>query len=220
MMKVLLLIILFPVLVWAASPEAAIKGQLEYELKSSYLNSLEKIWGKCGSSPSSCLNLKDDYQLLTLPKKETCFPYTMCGFYNCMEDKYHCSDVGVNYFTQLAHPTCSAYVKNISDDKFTKAGVEWIYTVMVCLQKGLVDECEVKGNCNLDSQKKTCDHIVDFTLAYHPGCYINSGIGVCHLPMKDKTAIWKTVSPFLTNRERQEAYKVIFQCLIPAKTNS
>ena len=217
MIKILILSFLVSLNLFAEAPEAVIKRQLESELKGSYLSSLEKYWGKCGSTPESCLSLKDNYQVLTLPKKEICFPYTMCGFYNCMEEKYHCSEVGVNYFTELAHPTCSAYVKNIADNKFSKAGVEWIYTVMVCLQKGLVDECEVKGNCPVESQKKTCEHIVDFTLSYHPGCYINSGIGVCRLPLKDKNAIWKTVSPYLTKRERVEAYKVIFQCLIPGK---
>jgi len=92
---------------------------------------------------------------------------------------------------------------------------------MVCLQKGLIDECEVKGNCqqttDLLERKKTCEHITEFTLAYHPGCYINSGVGICKLPLKDKHSIWKTVSPFLTERERQEAYKVIFHCLKPKK---
>lgn len=210
----------FSTLLRGENPEIAIKDKLESELKGGYLKTLESLWGNCGSTPSSCLSLKDDYLQLSLPKKEMCFPYTMCGFYNCMEEKYRCSEVGVNYFTKLAHPTCSSYVKNISENQFSKVGVEWIYTVMVCLQKGLVDECEIKGNCPVDSQKKTCEHIVDFTLSYHPGCYINSGVGVCRLPLKDKISIWKTVSPYLTRRERQEAYKVIFQCLIPTKTSS
>ena len=203
----------------AAVPGIEIKDILEKELKTTYLASLEKKWGDCGSTPESCLTKKDDYQYLTLPKKESCFPYTTCGFYNCMEEKYQCESVGVNYFTKLAHPTCSAYVKNINDGVFTKAGVEWIYTVMVCLQKGLIDECEVKGNCPTSAdkkeQKKTCNHITEFTLSYHPGCYINSGVGVCKLPIKDKINIWKTVGPFLTEREKQEAYKVVFQCFNP-----
>jgi hypothetical protein len=215
MIKKTVLLFFISLNLMAASPEYPIKGQLENELRGTYLNSLENIWGKCGSSNASCLTQKDDFIQLNLPKKELCFPYTQCGFYNCMEDKYHCTDVGVNYFTKLAHPTCSAYVKNISENKFTQAGVEWIYNVMVCLQKGLVDECEIKGNCNLETQKKTCNHIVEFTLAYHPGCYINSGVGVCHLPLQDKTAIWKTVNPYLTSRERQEAFKVIFHCFNP-----
>lgn len=203
----------------AAIPGIEIKDILERNLKTTYLSSLEKKWGDCGSTPESCLSQKDDYQYLTLPKKESCFPYTTCGFYNCMEEKYQCESVGVNYFTKLAHPTCSAYVKNINEGVFTKVGVEWIYTVMVCLQKGLIDECEVKGNCPTSSdkkeQEKTCNHITEFTLAYHPGCYINSGVGVCKLPMKDKLNIWKTVGPYLTARERQEAYKVVFQCYNP-----
>lgn len=205
----------------AEVPGVDIKRVIQNNLKTNYLSSLEKIWGDCGSTPESCLTNKDDYKYLTLPKQETCFPYTLCGFYNCMEDKYQCESVGVNYFTKLAHPTCSAYVKNIDEGKFSKVGVEWIYTVMVCLQKGLIDECVVNGNClpaanaNKEEQLKTCNYITEFTLSYHPSCYINSGVGVCKLPLKDKMNIWKTVGPYLTEREKQEAYKVIFQCFTP-----
>lgn len=217
------LLFFLPTILCAQIPGIEIKDILERDLKTNYLSSLEEKWGDCGSSPESCLSQRDDYQYLTLPKKESCFPYTTCGFYKCMEDKYQCESVGVNYFTKLAHPTCSAYVKNINEGKFSKVGVEWIYTVMVCLQKGLVDECEVNGNCptskNLEDRKNTCNHITEFTLSYHPGCYINSGVGVCKLPMKDKLNIWKTVGPYLTNRERQEAYKVVFECFVPPKKN-
>lgn len=216
-MKFFIFLFLISLQSFAGIPGIEIKTSLENELKGPYLASLESLWGKCGADSASCLTQKDDHLKLNLPKKELCFPYTMCGFYNCMEQKYNCSETGVNYFTELAYPTCSAYVKNVEENKFSKAGVEWIYTVMVCLQKGLIEECEVKGNCPLSDRKKTCEHIVDFTLSYHPGCYINSGIGVCKLPLKDKNAIWKTVSPYLTKREREEAVKVIFQCIIPRK---
>lgn len=202
-------------------PGIVVKAQLESELKTTYLHSLEKKWGDCGTSPESCLTKKDEYLYLSLPQKEICFPYTMCGFYHCMEEKYQCESAGVNYFTKLAFPTCSKYVENIQSLKFTKLGVEWIYNVMVCLQKGLIEECEIKGNCQVSNdslqRKKTCEHITDFTLSYHPGCYINSGVGVCKLPLKDKINIWKTVSPFLTERERKEAYKLVFHCLKPNK---
>lgn len=206
----------------AQIPGIEIKNILEKDLKTHYLQSLEEKFGDCGADPESCLTKEDgEFMRLNLPEKEMCFPFTLCGFYKCMEKKYQCQSVGVNYFTELAYPTCSSYVKNIEEKKFTKKGVEWIFTVMVCLQKGLVDECEVKGNCptsnNLKERKKTCDHITDFTLSYHPGCYINSGVGVCKLPLEDKMNIWKTVSPFLTARERQEAYKVIFYCLNPIR---
>lgn len=204
----------------AADTVPTIKAQLQSELKSVYLKKLEQKFGDCGATPESCLSQKDDYMQATLPQKDICFPYTMCGFYHCMENQYHCSDVGVNYFTKLAFPTCSQYEKNIGAKKFTDLGVKWIYSVMVCLQKGLIDECVLNGNCtvsaNQTEQKKTCDHITEFTLAYHPGCYINSGVGVCHLPLSDKIAIWSTVNPFMTKRERQEAYKVIFECLVPS----
>ena len=219
MKYIFITILLFSYQLQANIPGIEIKDILENNLKTTYLTSLEKKWGDCGSTPESCLTKKDDYLYLTLPKKETCFPYTTCGFYNCMEDIYQCESVGVSYFTKLAHPTCSAYVKNINEGLFSKDGVEWIYSVMVCLQKGLVDECVVNGNCIPSTNKKekleTCNYITEFTLAYHPSCYLKSGVGVCKLPMKDKLNIWKTVGPYLTGREKQEAYKVIFQCFNP-----
>lgn len=210
----------------AADTASVIKAQLQSELTTVYLKKLEQKFGECGSGPESCLSQQEDYMQVNLPKKEICFPYTMCGFYHCMEKRYHCSDVGVNYFTELAFPTCSQYEINIAKNKFSAAGIKWIYSVMVCLQKGLVDECVLNGNCKMADdhntdrveQKRTCDHITEFTLAYHPGCYINSSVGVCHLPLADKMAIWKTVNPYMTKRERQEAYKVIFECLVPSQT--
>jgi hypothetical protein len=200
-----------------AFADQSIKHKLEEDIRTNYLKKLEEKFGDCGATPSSCISRREDYMVASLPKGDVCLPYTMCGFYHCMENKYHCSDVGVNYFTELAFPTCSEYTKNLQENKFSQKGVEWIYSVMVCLQKGLVDECELNGNCQQKTQRKICDHITDFTLAFHPGCYIKSGVGVCHLPMKDKLAIWKTVSPFMTKREREEAYKVVFHCLLPIK---
>lgn len=204
---------------YAQSQAQKIKSELQFELSTQYIKKLEDKFGECQNDSQSCLSQKDNYMVANLPKAEVCFPYTMCGFYHCMENKYKCSDVGVDYFTELAFPTCSAYEANIKNDQFSDIAVEWIYTVMVCLQKGLVNECEVNGHCptgpNPKLQKKTCDHITDFTLSYHPGCYINSGVGVCHLPLKDKLNIWKTVNPFMTAREKQEAYKVIFECFNP-----
>lgn len=196
-----------------------IKSNLQQDLLSKYLNKLESKLGSCGSQLQSCIQNKDNYLVANLPEREICFPYTVCGFYQCMEEKYRCSDVGVNYFTDLAFPTCQAYEKNILNHKFTSEGIRWIYEVMVCLQKGLIDECELNNNCPRSNdkiiQKETCAHITDFTLSYHPGCYVNSSVGVCHLPLKDKLAIWKTVNPFMTKRERHEAYLVIFECLRP-----
>ncbi len=216
-----LFVSIFFVLSSSYSNETAnrVKTELQTELKNDFLKILEQKFGQCGSSTQSCLSLKDNYLLVNLPKQEICFPYTTCGFYHCMEQKYHCSDVGVDYFTKLAFPTCQAYEKNISNNQFSDQGVDWIYRVMVCLQKGLINECIIAGHCptgpSQEQQKLTCDHITEFTLNYHPGCYIESGVGVCHLPLKDKIEIWKTVNPFMTKRERDEAYKVIFNCFRP-----
>ncbi|EQC45684.1 hypothetical protein [Bacteriovorax sp. Seq25_V] len=193
--------------------EAQVKHRLQEEVLFEYLPGLQASLGEC--EDENCLIENSDHLSLKTKDDEVCLPYTQCGFYNCMEKKYGCSEVGVNYFTGLAFPTCSTYLENIKKNYFTEKGIQWIYSVMVCLQKGLIDECEVRGNCQKETKKKTCDYITDFTLDFHPGCYINSGVGVCHLPMKDKLNIWRTVSKYLTKDERKQAYKVVFNCILP-----
>lgn len=193
-----------------------LKKSLQKDLKSNYLPKLIDQFGSCDEDdPLDCLNQKGDVVTFKTADREICFPYTECGFYKCMEQQHQCKSAGHNYFTDLAYPTCQKYVSNIFKNKFSKQGIEWVYTVMTCLQKGLIDECELDEQCPKNSQdrERTCQHITDFTLEYHPGCYIKSGPGVCNLPMKDKLNIWKTVGPYLTRRERKQAYRVIFYCL-------
>lgn len=184
--------------------------RLQEHLKTEYALELETQLGRCAED--ECLIEKDGHWVFKGTTQEVCFPYTECGFYHCMEKQRPCSSVGVGYFTELAKPTCENYVKNIGLDRFSPLGREWIYEVMVCLQKGLVDECELQGQCNLGNLKASCDYIVDFTLKFHPGCYLESGVGVCQLPFKDQRMIWKTVLPYLTGREWIEAFKVVLSC--------
>lgn len=191
--------------------DTSIVQLLQKDIKEDYIPKLESELGSC--EKENCINQVSDYKTLELADKTVCLPYTQCGFYKCMEKKYQCKPEGVGYFTDLAFPTCSTYTRNIQKKWFTQKGYNWIYTVMVCLQKGLIDECELTENCNKETQKKSCDYITDFTLKFHPGCYINSGVGVCKLPMKDKINIWRTVGKFLTDREREEAFKVVLSCL-------
>lgn len=195
--------------VLASAPD--IVNELQDQLHTQYLPYLQEKLGEC--QEGNCLRLENGARILKTPGADVCFPYTNCEFYKCMEEKYQCMPEGVNYFEELAYPTCRQYISNIQDEKFSRQGVEWIYSVMVCLQKGLVDECDVAGHCDQPTRRKVCDHITEFTLEFHPGCYIESGVGVCHLPLKDKLAIWETVSPYLTARERRQAYRVVFYCL-------
>jgi hypothetical protein len=191
-----------------------LKTELKTELLNDYINSLTKTLGPCLSSP--CLSNKNSYDILNLQNRQgICFPDVDCEYYKCMEEKHQCMDEGYEYFENLAYPTCSNYVKRLGQNKFTQLGVDWIYRVMVCLQKGLVDECDKNGNClpGKKDNKENCDYMTEFTLEFHPGCYINSGVGICQLPMTDQLAIWKTVQPYLTKREKKEAYKVMWHCL-------
>jgi hypothetical protein len=190
---------------------------LKEELRTNYLKDVlqRSVESKCElGSFKDCLVENKEHWQVRLDGKSRCYPSTLCGYYQCMESEYQCSQYGVNYFTDLAYPTCSQYVQNINEGKFSKDGVEWIYSVMVCLQKGLFEECEIQGNCNKESNKKSCEHIVDYTLKFHPGCYLESGIGICNLKLKDQINIWRTVGPYLTKRERLEAYKVVKECLL------
>ena len=188
-----------------------VKIDLEQDIQTQYIAKIEDFLGRCQSG--DCLQITNQYLSYQTESKKVCLPYTRCGFYQCMEEKYQCSSVGVNYFSELALPTCQEYTKNISKKRFTQKGYDWIYSVMVCLQKGLIDECELKGNCDKGDRKKTCNYITEFTLKFHPGCYLDSGVGVCKLPLRDKINIWRTVGRFLTARERQEAYKVVLSCI-------
>lgn len=191
-----------------------LKQELESELLNDFLPQLTNVLGSCKQSP--CLQKKNSYRHLNLEKNANiCFPHTDCEFYLCMEEKYECMSAGYEYFEKLAYPTCSNYKKRIQDNKFSQIGVDWIYRVMVCLQKGLVIECDQNDNCFTKDQnsKKSCDYMTEFTLQFHPGCYINSGVGICQLPIRDQLSIWKTVQPYLTKREKQEAYKVMWHCL-------
>lgn len=189
----------------------SIINTLQSKIKKEYIPKLYSNLGHCESG--NCLGSNNDYQYLITQKGKVCLPYTQCGFYKCMEEKYQCKQEGVDYFTDLAFPTCSTYTKNIKKKWFTQDGFEWIYSVMVCLQTGLIDECEINDNCDKETRKNTCDYITDFTLKFHPGCYLNSGIGVCKLPLRDKINIWRTVGKYLTDRERQEAYQVVLKCI-------
>ncbi len=198
------------ILTFSTVAQSSIKDDLNRELEGPYLRGLID---SLGCEADECLENQSSYRIFKATNKDVCFPSTNCEFYKCMEKKYQCADVDVNYFTELAYPTCSTYVQNMKKDYFTPKGQEWIYEVMVCLQKGLVKECEVEGNCNQNTRKKKCDHIVDYTLNFHPSCYIDSGVGVCNLPLKDKINIWRTVGKFLTADEREQAYRVIFKCI-------
>lgn len=189
-------------------------GKLQASLETDYLKKAQETLGNCASGECLKTDSLGGKAFLDQAGTTHCYPYTNCEYYRCMEDEYRCMDVGVEYFKNLAKPTCEAYVSNVKKGKFTAKGKEWIFNVMVCLQKGLFEECSLKGNCpKSESNEKTCKHITEFTLKFHPGCYINSGVGVCKLPLKDQINIWRTVGPFLTAREKEEAFKVVRYCL-------
>ncbi len=195
------------------------KAQLHQNLHGAYLQEVMALLGECNylSSQRECLNFVGDWVTLKTSAGEACYPYTMCGYYQCMEERYQCSRVGFPYLNRLAYPACKYYERNIQRGHFTRAGVEWVYQVMVCLQKKLFEECEVKGSCPAEQEDRqsTCGHITEITLDHHLSCYLDSGVGVCHLPFKDKMGIWRTLSKFLTPREIEEAYKIIFHCIKP-----
>lgn len=190
----------------------ATRDCLQKEIQESYLPYLVDQLGECTDGPCLTSHPDESFRLETAAGS-TCLPWTSCGFYSCMEEKFQCAEVGFTYFTELARPTCEAYRANMRTERFSEAATEWIYEVMVCLQKGLVQECDLDNGCQQETREKTCEHIVEFTLEFHPGCYLQSGDGVCELPLRDQIQIWRTVGPFLTGREWVEAFRVVTQCL-------
>lgn len=188
---------------------------LQNDIKNHYVAKLQMFLGVCESG--NCIEHSSNYLTLKTGTQKICLPYTNCEFYKCMEEKYQCKRESVNYFTELAYPTCATYKQNLRKKYFTQKGFDWIYSVMVCLQKGLIDECELNKNCQAETAKKSCDYITDFTLKFHPSCYINSGIGVCNLPSQDKINIWRTVAKFLTKDEFLQAIETVKQCYLKEK---
>ena len=203
-------------LIYCASLQANIITDLQTSVIEDFIPLLENKFGSCGEK--SCIEYDDGKYYFKGESERVCLPWTACSFYSCMEDKYNCEEQKVNYFTELAEPTCNQYVKNIGDNVYSQEGKEWVYSVMVCLQKGLIEECSLNDNCDIATPRVSCQHIVDFTLDYHPGCYIGSGVGVCNLSFSDKWKIWKTVNPFMTKDERKQAWRVVWYCLSPNKS--
>jgi hypothetical protein len=152
-----------------------VKQELERHLQQEYLEQVLETHGPCFGDQDCLIDQKTHVEI-QLEQQTLCYPYTRCGFYECMETQYPCSSVGLNYFTKLAAPTCRNYVSNIQQDRFSQEGVEWIYEVMVCLQKGLFEECGLEGRCQRATVRESCEYIVDFTLSFHPGCYLESGL--------------------------------------------
>lgn len=189
---------------------------LQDHLQYDYLPEVQALLGDCGAE--DCLVREEDHLELQTPDRNLCFPWTQCGYYDCMERQRPCESVGIKYFSQLAAPTCRSYTHNINNNQFSANGIEWIYEVMVCLQKGLFEECEIRGACDQTNLRETCEYIEDYTLKFHPGCYLESGVGVCQLALNDQRMIWKTVGPYLTAREWVEAFKVVMSCLRPWST--
>ena len=195
-----------------------IVSDFQYEIKTDYVIKVQSLLGKCDQE--NCIQERRStyfgrpYLTLKTSDDTICLPYTDCEFYKCMEEKYQCDKHGIDYFTDFAYPACSNYKRNLAKKKFTQKGHDWIYSVMICLQKGLIDECEINNNCQQESAKKTCEYIKSSTLTFHPDCYLNSGVGVCHLSIKDKVNIWRTIARFLTNDELKQAVETIKGCII------
>lgn len=202
-----------PILIKGGNYNTEIISKLDRNIKENYIPNIITRLGHC--EDGDCLRENNGkYHSLLTGSGEVCLPQTRCEFYQCMEKKYQCETVGTDYFTKLAFPTCSKYLDNIEKRYFTQNGYDWIYSVMVCLQKGLIDECELNKNCKKRSKKKTCEYITKFTLEFHPGCYLNSGVGVCKLPLQDKINIWRTVAKFLTRDEFKQAVATVKRCII------
>lgn len=108
-------------------------------------------------------------------------PPQSCDFYtSCAEETLHCGSDG--YPVRYGAKNCGRFVHNLG--AFSPSGQAWVWRVMTCLQRALV---EPVGRCGA-----TCQVIEDAAFASHPVCYVDSG--VCDLPLQDLVEIVVTVN--------------------------
>lgn len=110
-------------------------------------------------------------------------PPQTCAFYRtCAEAALPCGASG--YALGYGQANCDRFLRRLSH--FSQQGQAWIFRVMTCLQRFLIDGPLLR--CGL-----TCDALKEDAFSSHPGCYLDSG--VCALP------VWDWVQLVVTIRE-------------------
>ncbi|KAJ3102398.1 hypothetical protein HDU97_000605 [Phlyctochytrium planicorne] len=119
-----------------------------------------------------------------LQLNSTCYapvPKTCDFYFDCLDKAHPCGADG--YAQSYGGKFCRRFKENAP--LFSEIGQKWLWNVMSCLQGHLIPTL---GNANA-----TCDAIRKDAFKSHAGCYLNTGISICDIPILDWLHLVKTV---------------------------
>jgi hypothetical protein len=128
-----------------------------------------------------------------------------CSFYSaCLEAQHPCGEAG--YGLGYGEKYCNAFANNPG---FSAAGVAWVDSTMLCLQKHLAS-LSTKGLPSM-----TCDAVTDDAFASHPACYTQPGASICDLGPSDALQVLRTISAtdLLSSRALTQEASVVRTCV-------
>lgn len=130
-------------------------------------------------------------------------PPQTCTFYSsCAEAALPCGNSG--YAIGYGLKNCNKFMQRLTH--FSAAGQAWIFRVMTCLQKFLING--PLQRCGLD-----CSSLKSDAFGSHPTCYVNSG--VCDLPISDWVQLVITIrDDLLTLDTLKQAVTTGGNCLV------
>lgn len=129
-----------------------------------------------------------------------------CSYYSaCLEAKLPCGEAG--YGLGYGEKYCNAFANNPG---FSVAGVTWVNSTMLCLQKHLAS-LSTKGLASM-----TCDALTDDAFASHPACYTQPGASICDLGPSDALQVLRTISAtdLLSSRAIKQEASVVHTCVL------
>jgi len=113
---------------------------------------------------------------------------TTCDFYNCLETRLKCGPQG--YPIGYGFKYCNKF-KPLESDPLTAS---WVKPTRKCLQDFLAGEA-AKLPATFVPSAQYCATLKDNAFNSHPDCYVNSGPGICALPVLSKAKIFGVVDP-------------------------
>jgi len=128
-----------------------------------------------------------------------------CSYYSaCLEAKRPCGEAG--YALGYGEKYCNAFANNAA---FSAAGVAWVNSTMLCLQKHLAS----LSSDTLASM--TCTAVTDDAFASHPDCYTQPGASICDLGPSDALQVLRTISAsdLLSSRAIKQEASVVRTCV-------
>ena len=126
-----------------------------------------------------------------------------CSYYSaCLEAQHSCGERG--YGLGYGEKYCNAFANNAA---ISPAGVAWVNSTMLCLQKHLA---------SLAADKLSCDALTDDAFASHPACYTQPGASICDLGPADALQVLNTISAtdLLSSRALKQEASVVRTCVV------